>query len=140
MIRLTEKTQQDFLNKKWVERLQNAGVKMIDNKYWLTEIDGTTYITEDKTICEQMNYPVYPTYTLAELHYKLSEWHPEYKGLKLGGPIQWKDAPFYFALYEGAPDESPYSVYSEYPLYAAAQLLINCAKNGAEYVEDVSDK
>ena len=148
MIRLTDKTQQDFLNKQWVEKLQEAGIEIKDNKYWLVDIDGTTYITEDMGIVNFSKSPlnfkdvdkVMPTYTLAELQYKLSEWHPEYKALKLGGPIMWKDAPFYFALYEGAPDESPYSVYSEYPLYAAAQLLINCAKNGAEYVDDVSDK
>ena len=135
MIRLTYKTRQDFLDKDWSQKFTEAGVPMGDNKYWLTEIDGTTYITDDKTICEQMNYPVYPTYTLPELFYKLCEWHPDYKALTL-----WKDAPFYFAQYEDAPDSSPYVCYTEYPLYAAAQLVLNCVKNGFGCVDDISDK
>ena len=82
-----------------------------------------------------MNYECYPTYTLSELELKLGEWHPEYKGLRF-----WKDAPFYFAQYENAPDSSPYVCYSEFPLYAAAQLALNCVKNGFGVVRNVSDK
>lgn len=148
MIRLTDKTQQDFLNKQWIEKLQEAGIEINDNKYWLVDIDGTTYITDDtaesvrgfETSLDFGRISIMPTYTLAELQYKLSEWHPEYKGLKLGGPIMWKDAPFYFAQYENAPDESPYVCFNEFPLYAAAQLALNCVKNGFGVVQDVSDK
>lgn len=137
MIRLTNKTQQDFLNKQWVEKLMEANVPMQDNKYWLVEIDGTTYIgvEEDKTIAEEKGYKVYPTYSFAELLYKLDEWHPKYKGL-----ILWKDAPFYFSQYKDAPDNTKYVCYSEYPIYSAAQLLINCVKDSFGCVEDISNK
>lgn len=147
MLRLNNKTEQDFLNKMWVERLQKAGIEIKDNRYWLVDIDGTTYITEDAEFVKEYEenldnkiVNVIPTYTLTDLHYKLSEWHTEYKGLKFGGPIMWKDAPFYFAQYEGAPDDSPFVVYSEYPICAAAMLLANCAKYGAGYVKDISGK
>lgn len=142
MIRLTEKTQQDFLNKKWVEKMIEANVPMKDNKYWLVEIDGTTYISDEneKVMAEEKGYKAYPTYSFAELFYKLGEWHPEYKGLTLKGPILWKDAPFYFSQYEDAPDESPFLCYSEYPINSAAQLLINCMKQKFGCVMDVSNK
>ena len=147
MLRLNNKTEQDFLNKMWVERLQESGIEIKDNRYWLVDIDGTTYITEDAEFIKEYEenldnkiVNVIPTYTLTDLHYKLSEWHPEYKGLKFGGPIMWKDAPFYFAQYEEAPENSPFIIYSEYPIYAAALLLANCAKYGAGYVKDISGK
>lgn len=135
MIRLTDKTKQDFLDMEWSNKFSEAGFPMGDNKYWIVVVDGTEYITEDKSLAEQMNYECYPTYTLSELEMKLKEWHPEYKGLKF-----WKDAPFYFAQYEKAPCGGPYVCYSEYPLYAAAQLAFNCVKNGFGVVQDVSNK
>ena len=138
MIRLTSKTRQDFLDKEWSDKFTEAGVPMGDNKYWIVIIDGTEYITEDKTLVmvnTLINCECYPTYTLSELQLKLNEWHPEYKGF-----IMWKDAPFYFAQYKGAPDNSPYVCYNELPLYAAAQLVLNCVKNGFGVVQDVSDK
>lgn len=142
MIRLDFKTEQDFLNKEWIEKMIEANVPMKDNKYWLVVIDGTTYVgvEDDKVMAEEKGYPVYPTYSFAELFYKLIEWHPKYKGLILKGPIMWKDAPFYFSQYEDAPDESPFVCYSEYPIYSAAQLLINCAKDKFGCVTDVSNK
>ena len=137
MIRLTEKTQQDFLNKEWIEKMIEANVPMKDNKYWLIDIDGITYVgmESDKAMAEDMGHSVYPTYTLSELFYKLGEWHPEYKALRF-----WKDAPFYFAQYEKAPDNSPFTQYHEYPICAAAALLINCVKNGFGCVNNISDK
>ncbi len=139
MLKLNNKTEQDFLNKSWVSMLQKSGIEIKDNKYWLVDIDGTTYITEDdlklKEDFKDSIDNIMPTYTLPELFYKLSEWHSDYHGL-----ILWKDAPFYFAQYKDAPDDSPFVVYSEYPIYAAAKLLINCAKNGELYVEDISGK
>ena len=137
MIRLTYKTQQDFLSKNWVEKMLEANVPMKDNKYWLIEIDGTTYVgvESDKNMAEEKGYEVYPTYSFAELYYKLGEWHPDYKGL-----ILWKDAPFYFSQYKDAPDESPYTCYSEFPINSAAQLLINCVKEKFGCADDVSDK
>lgn len=135
MLRLSDKIEQDFLNKEWIQKFVDSGVPMGDNKYWIIDIDGTEYVSEDKSLAEQMNYPFTPTYTLSELQYKLIEWHPEYKAL-----IFWKDAPFYFAQYQKAPDSTPYVCYSEYPIYAAAQLVINCVKDGFGVVKDISDK
>lgn len=142
MIRLNFNTEQDFLSKQWIDKMVEANVPMKDNKYWLVVIDGTTYVgvEDDKVMAEDKGYPVYPTYSFAELFYKLIEWHPKYKGLILKGPIMWKDAPFYFSQYEDAPDESPFVCYSEYPIYSAAQLLINCAKYKFGVVTDVSNK
>jgi hypothetical protein len=75
MIVLTDKTQQDFLNKELAEKMVAANGSIKDNKYWLIEIDGTTYIgcDEDKAIAEENNYPVYPTYSFGELIKKLSK-------------------------------------------------------------------
>lgn len=137
MIRLTEKTQQDFLNKQWMSKIAEANVPITDNKYWLVENDGTTYVgvEDDKVMAEGKGFSVYPTYSFSELVYKLNEWHPDYNGL-----ILWKDAPFYFTQYEDAPDDSPFTCCSEYPIYSAAQLFINCMKNGFECTKNISTK
>lgn len=142
MIRLNYKTQQDFLNKQWMEKMIEAKVPMEDNKYWLIEIDGTTYVgvEDDKVMAEEKGYSVCPTYSFAEIFYKLGEWHPEYRGLILKGPLMWKDAPFYFSQYEDAPEESKFFCYSEFPINSAAQLLINCAADKFGCVADVSNK
>lgn len=48
MIELNKKTQQDFLNREWVNRLLGAGVDMSDAKYSIAhvkefDIDVVTY-------------------------------------------------------------------------------------------------
>lgn len=81
MIELNEKTQQDFLGRKWVQRLLDAGVDMSDAKY---------YIKHEPNICvwyvqlgNKLEFPYYsgeiyseilPTYTVSELLYKLHEY------------------------------------------------------------------
>ena len=41
MIELNKKTQQDFLNRDWVQRLLDAGVNMDDAKYCIITINST---------------------------------------------------------------------------------------------------
>lgn len=135
MIQLTDKTRHDFLDKRWIERFKEANVPMGDNTYWIVDIDGTEYISDDKVLPEQSGFDCYPTYTLSQLLYKILEWHDEYKGF-----ILWKDAPFYFCQYQQADDSSPFVCYREYPIESAAQLIINCVKEGFGCVKDISVK
>lgn len=151
MIKFNNKKHQDFLNKKMVFLLLENKVPMEDAKYFVLKIKGTEYIVPKEDInLYTHKYEIedkYPTYTLSELMYKLPEWHSQYKGLigfwkriKKKKLIFWKDAPFYFMQYEGAPENGPFCVYNEYPIYSAAYLLINCMKEGLGCVRDISEK
>jgi hypothetical protein len=78
MIELNSKTQQDFLNREWAQKLMNAGVDMSDGKYIIAkdklsmhddEPDFTDYIWyKDST--EEV-YDVCPTLSMSELHEKM---------------------------------------------------------------------
>lgn len=142
MILYTDKTKQDFVPIELCKKMKEVGVPMKDAKYFICgPIDSTPgrygiFSLEELSV-SSIRYPEeYPTYTLTELLYKLPEWHPEYKALKL----MWKDAPFYWAQFEQAPDASPFCCYSEYPIVSAAWLLINCVKEGFGCVTDISGK
>ena len=78
MIELNEKTQQDFLNREWVQKLMDAGIDMSDAKYIIAkdklsmnddEPDLTDYVWYKDSTAEV--YDVCPTYTVQELFYKL---------------------------------------------------------------------
>ncbi len=78
MIELNEKTQQDFLNREWVQKLLDAGVDMSDAKYIIAkdklsmyddEPDLTDYVWYKDSTAEVYN--VCPTYTVSELLCKL---------------------------------------------------------------------
>ena len=129
MIELNEKTQQDFLNRKWVQKLLEAGVDMSDAKYYISYEDSPT---EDRSInCirlkselkdmhpdsvkiamsvgafERRGYINYefdtlPTYTVSELLYKLHEYiYPTIDGVEYSGGLKFcKDAPFYIFYYD----------------------------------------
>jgi hypothetical protein len=160
MIELNKKTQQDFLNREWVQRLLDAGVDMSDAKYIIAkdklsmnddEPDLTDYVWYKDSTAEV--YDICPTYSTAELLYKLNEWpsiklsEEKYIGARLD---IFKDAPFYFACYYFGKTEKndEYRKYdiecsSEYPIEAMAQLLIASAKSNFhnfKYVEDISNK
>ena len=133
MIKFTDKIKQDFLPIEWVKKLQDAGIEMIDSKYFILVKDNSEYIITKEEITEGSKY--YPTYTLSELLYKL----PEYVDEGFGALDFWKDAPFYGWCFK--EDKNSQNNYSEYPIYSAASLLIYCAKNEKLwYVKDVSDK
>ena len=160
MIELNKKTQQDFLNREWVQKLIDAGIDMSDAKYIIAkdklsmnddEPDLTDYVWYKDSTAEV--YDVCPTYSTAELLYKLNEW-PSIKlpdGKLIGARLDiFKDAPFYFACYYFGKTEKneEYRKYdiecgSEYPIEALAQLLIASVKSNFynfKYVEDISDK
>ena len=68
MIKFTDKIKQDFLPIEWVKKLQDAGIEMIDSKYFVLVKDNSEYIITKEEITEGSEY--YPTYTLSELLYK----------------------------------------------------------------------
>ena len=153
MIELNEKTQQDFLNREWVQRLLDAGVDMSDAKYCIIrKQDNKDYIAALVDLFS-IKGEATPTYSTAELFYKLNEW-PSIKlseGEYIAARLDiFKDAPFYFACYyfSRTEENDEYRKYdieccSEYPIEAMAQLLIASAKSNFhnfKYVEDISDK
>ena len=83
MIELNEKTQQDFLNREWVQKLLDVGVDMSDAKYALYRLKDVasdivvyqgTYFADDRYyngIKVENMVPIVPTYTVSELLYKL---------------------------------------------------------------------
>lgn len=120
MIELNKKTQQDFLNREWVQRLLDVGVDMSGAKYYIFSTRcGSAFKTGDNikvALKEELPWiegmPGYlpaleynwccPTYTVSELLYKLHEWiYPEIDGVKYSGGLKMtKDAPFYPAWYD----------------------------------------
>ena len=158
MIELNSKTQQDFLNREWVQRLLDAGVDMSDAKYCLyDDIRGSFISFYDKEwgpIFKQ-EHCILPTYTVSELLYKLHEWiYPTIDGKKYaGGLTMMKDAPFYMFYYKlrhdngHLPDdinEDYIYAEAEYPIESLAMLLIQCHKKDigikTKDIGDISNK
>ena len=156
MIELNEKTQQDFLNRKWVQKLLDAGVDMSDAKYYISNL-GYIVSKDYKTNTEQRIADYFkkhpdeenksevsfiPTYTVSELLYKLHEWiWPTIDGEKYSGGLNFcKDAPFYIWYYalkthdydpqlqQGKYNENYIQAVFEYPIEGLASLLIQCHK------------
>ena len=141
MIELNKKTQQDFLNREWVQRLLDAGVDMSDAYYGIAR--DTTHGNRDKIFfihmwglkdTESFTNKI-PTYTVSELLYKLHEWiYPTIDGKEYDGGLKVsKDAPFYFAYYdlknrEGKKKAEEFYAEAEYPIESLAMLLIQCHK------------
>ena len=150
MIELNKKTQQDFLNREWVQKLLDAGVDMSDAYYGIAR--DTTHGNRDKIFFIHMwgledtesFIDKIPTYTVSELLYKLHEWiYPTIDGREYSGELSFiKDAPFYIFYYDltAKPDEEGYvpvtkskndkyiSAVFEYPIESLASLLIQCHK------------
>jgi hypothetical protein len=159
MIELNEKTQQDFLNREWVQKLLNAGVDMSDAKYSIgrmpvMEIYDYIYLGKPEYNVSQAGFTLIdkiPTYTVSELLYKLHEWiYPTIDGVKYsGGLCLWKDAPFYPAQYRledknGEVNEDIFFCSNEYPIESLASLLIQCHTHdigiSAKDTGNISDK
>lgn len=158
MIELNKKTQQDFLNREWVQRLLDAGVDMSDAKYALYRLKDTTsdivvyqgtYFADDRYyngIKVENMVPIVPTYTVSELLYKLHEWiYPTIDGKEFSGPLTFlKDAPFYIFYYRlTTEDYDPLKpsgeqkkewneeyifAPGEYPIESLASVLLQCQK------------
>ena len=145
MIELNEKTQQDFLNREWVQKLLDAGVDMSDAKYSLVILDNKEWVTT-KGALESKHINAYfvsadtprflPTYTVSELLYKLHEWiYPTIDGEEYSGGLRFiKDAPFYMWYYklineeQTKADENYIYAEAEYPIESLAMVLIQCCK------------
>ena len=158
MIELNSKTQQDFLNREWVQRLLDAGVDMSDAYYGIAR--DTTHGNRDKIFfihmwgledTESFTDKI-PTYTVSELLYKLHEYiYPTIDGKNYAGGLRLsKDAPFYMAYYDlheqGKDDHLTEEFYAEfeYPIESLASLLIQCHKKDigikTKDTGDISDK
>ena len=116
MIELNEKTQQDFLNREWVQKLLDAGVDMSDAKYALYRLkDATsdiivyqgTYFADDRYYNGIKVENIVPTYTASELLYKLHEYiYPTIDGIKCTGEFgMGKVAGQYTAFYKLAASD-----------------------------------
>lgn len=175
MIELNEKTQQDFLNREWVQKLLDAGADLSDAKYWIVKTtnslnDGLKdYIVDNKGLLgvepawddnkhsEQKKLKKLPTYTTAELLYKLHEYIcPTIDGQKYSGTLTFlKDAPFYIFYYHltngngsgnsgGLENDEYISAPCEYPIESLASLLLQCHKKdiGTQYKDtgNINDK
>ena len=137
MIELNKKTQQDFLNREWVQRLLDAGVDMSDAKYCIVKYHNYDVVfykngifTTNETVTN-----IIPTYTVSELLYKLHEWiYPTIDGVEYSGGLRMlKDAPFYIFYYNlknssAGVDDEYISAEFEYPIESLASLLIQCHK------------
>ena len=158
MIELNKKTQQDFLNREWVQRLLDAGVDMSDAYYYLhNNSTGDCFILA-KELADNMKEKgldgskILPTYTVSELLYKLHEWiYPTIDGEEYSGGLRFlKDAPFYIWYYklinedQTKADENYIYAEAEYPIESLASLLIQCHKKDigikAKDTGNISDK
>lgn len=167
MIELNKKTQQDFLNREWVQKLLDAGVDMSDAKYEILKTVDTNqeyinYCGKYDPDCGKYINGIevtdkLPTYTVSELLYKLHEWiYPTIDGKKYsGGLTMIKDAPFYIFYYDLEREEEfegdtnlKKDTYihapCDYPIESLASLLIQCHKKDigikAKDTGDISDK
>lgn len=155
MIELNKKTQQDFLNREWVQKLLDAGVDMSDAKYLIGNLpfmdtpEDYVYLVTD--IKDDMKNQV-PTYTVSELLYKLHEWiYPNINGTKYSGGLTFiKDAPFYIWYYQLTDDNGSgvaknfmddyISAKAEYPIESLASILIQCHKKGIGDTGNINNK
>ena len=149
MIELNSKTRQDFLDRKWVQKLLDAGVDMRDAKYFIFEYEGKDYVGvySQELFNEKAYIPICPTYSTSELLYKLHEWiYPVIEGVQYSGGFHLiKDAPFYIAYYNlrnplGKEIDDYIHAECEYPIESLASLLIQCHKEGIGSVNNISDK
>ena len=168
MIELNKKTRQDFLDREWVQRLLDAGVDMSDAKYYIVNniCDGKDFVVYGRPQLgiTQVYDRIIPTYTTAELMYKLHEYiYPVIDGKEYFGGLRFvKDAPFYMFYYalktrdyepqlkQGDYNENYIFAENEFPIESLASVLLQCHKkdtgitdmdgNKVSDVGDISDK
>lgn len=136
-----KKVWQDFLNENLCKELRKNGIDFEDAKYVC--IDNQILFKSDVENVEERveKGEGFYTYTLPELLYKLPEWiedpnlHPKGSFLSF-----WKDAPFYIFCYESPNGCSVSSQVAEYPIEAAAFLLIACMERGIGCIDDIGGK
>jgi hypothetical protein len=140
MIELNSKTQQDFLNREWVQKLLDAGVDISDAKYCIGRTFRGDYVAYKAGAYNETLQDIIPTYTVSELLYKLHEYiYPIIDGEEYSGGLKFcKDAPFYIFYYalktkeydpqlqQGNYKEDYIYAEFEYPIESLAALLIQC--------------
>lgn len=134
MIKLNNVTMHDFLNRKLVQELLDVGVDMSDATYCIANIGGEDYILYGKVSDVSADHNPVPTYTIAQLHFKLHEHiYPTIDGIEYSGGLRYvKDAPFYIFYYDlkngdmRCPEHKGISAEGETPIESLAYLLKQC--------------
>lgn len=135
MIKLNNVTMHDFLNRKLVQELLDVGVDMSDATYCIANIGGEDYILYGKVSDVSADHNPVPTYTIAQLHFKLHEHiYPTIDGIEYSGGLRYfKDAPFYVFYYDlkdkdynECPEIKGIFAEGETPIESLAYLLKQC--------------
>ena len=136
MIELNNVTMHDFLNRKLVQELLDVGVDMSDATYYIytNPNNGRDYIGYKETMDVEHALNCVPTYTIAQLHFKLHEHiYPDIDGIGYSGGLRYvKDAPFYIFYYDlkhgdmRCPETSGIFAEGETPIESLAYLLKQC--------------
>ena len=137
MIELNNVTMHDFLNRKLVQELLDVGVDMSDATYYIyTNPDnGQDYIGYKAAMDVEHALNCVPTYTIAQLHFKLHEHiYPDIDGIGYSGGLRYvKDAPFYIFYYDlkddddnRCPETKGIFAEGETPIESLAYLLKQC--------------
>ena len=56
MIKYSGQIKQDFLSSRWVNKLQEAGIELIDSKYFIVEKDGEEFIATKNVSDKGLKY------------------------------------------------------------------------------------
>ena len=137
MIELNNVTMHDFLNRKLVQELLDVGVDMSDATYYIytNPNNGRDYIGYKETMDVEHALNCVPTYTIAQLHFKLHEHiYPDIDGIGYSGGLRYvKDAPFYIFYYDlkdddgnRCPETKGIFAEGETPIESLAYLLKQC--------------
>ena len=143
MIKLDKVTMHDFLNRRLVQELLDVGVDMSDATYCIADIGGEDYILYGKVADVSEDHNPVPTYTIAQLHFKLHEHiYPTIDGVEYSGGLRYvKDAPFYIFYFDlvhrekqedgtfkeiRCPEHKGISAEGETPIESLAYLLKQC--------------
>ena len=137
MIKLDEVTKHDFLDRKTVRELLDVGVDMSDATYYIytNPETGEDFIGYWRQMDVEHANNCMPTYTIAQLHFKLHEHiYPTINGIEYSGGLRYfKDAPFYVFYYdlkdkdgERCPEVDGIFAEGETPIISLAYLLKQC--------------
>ena len=156
MIELNKKTQQDFLNREWVQRLLDAGVDMNDAKYYIATYRDSEKMFEAIWYKDELDFEVIktyerehpdckvdrmPTYTVSELLYKLhinNNFRPDCLSVDILSCTSFlcsvdMDNNHEVLLTNGPGCRDSY-------IQSLASLLIQCHKKGEGDTGNISDK
>ena len=155
MIKLDKYAEHTFLNYNWARKIIDNGIDMSD-AVWFIIVDNDEYFIASKHEKEDMDLSyvqeVLPTYTIADILYKLNEYpYVDECGASLGFI---KDAPFYMWTYYFKNNVNDPNIklprftngqtylesLSDTPLESAACMLILCKENNIRFWNDANMK